>query len=458
MSPEPNPSHHHKKHVVVIGGGLAALCAANDLIQAGHQVTIIEASPDLGGLASTIQISGKSVERFYHFICRADTDLINLVHELGLENKLNWQQTRTAFYYDGNLHPFGTPFDLLHFSPVPWVQRIRFGLHIMYSRYRSQWKLLDQIPAKPWLIVNIGEQAYQVIWHPLLQVKFGDYHDKITAAWVWHRIWRVAKSRRHLWERETFGYLEQGSATLIETLGNRLAANPLAELKCNTRAVKVNFHEGQITSVQTKDQKIACDAVLSTVPLPILDSFLPPMDHPYFNRARKIEYIGVVCMLLSLNQPFTNNFWTNINDPRISFNGIIELTNLNQNLSHSGINLIYIPFYLPVSDERYTSEDESLYAECIPMLKLINPAFGGDWVREWHVFRAIHAQAVCTTNFAALIPAIRSPLKNLFITDSAQFYPEDRTISAAIRQGREAAQNIIDEHPANIHYSNISKE
>jgi hypothetical protein len=50
-----------------------------------------------------------------------------------------------------------------------------------------------------------------VIWHPLLKVKFGDCHDQISAAWIWHRIWRVATSRRSMLEREVFGCLEHSN-------------------------------------------------------------------------------------------------------------------------------------------------------------------------------------------------------------------------------------------------------
>jgi hypothetical protein len=38
---------------------------------------------------------------------------------------------------------------------------------------------------------------------------------------------------------------------------------------------------------------------------------------------RQAKYIGIVCMLLSLTRPFSRNSWTNVNDPRISFNAII---------------------------------------------------------------------------------------------------------------------------------------
>jgi len=214
------------KHVVVIGGGLAGLAASYDLVRGGHRVTLLEAALDFGGLASSFRLEGHPVGRFYHFICLSDSHLLQLIHELGLDHLLHWQNTLTAFYHKRRMYSFGTAPDLLRFSAVPWLQRLRLGLHILHSRYRSQWRWLDQIPAKPWLIENIGEEAYNVIWHPLLRIKFGDYYDRISAAWIWHRIWRVARSRRSLFERETLGSLEHRTATLVDALVAWLRAQP----------------------------------------------------------------------------------------------------------------------------------------------------------------------------------------------------------------------------------------
>jgi protoporphyrinogen oxidase len=430
------------KRVVVIGGGLAGLAAGYDLARAGHRVVLLEAAPDLGGLASSFRLEGHPIERFYHFVCRADHDLLTLVDELGLGRKLHWRHTHTAFYYNGRYYPFGSPLDLLRFSAVPWWQRIRFGLHVAHSRYRSQWRRLDRIPAKPWLIECIGEQAYQVIWHPLLKVKFGDYHDQISAAWIWHRIWRVASSRRSLFEREMFGCLESGTATLVDPLVAWLRARPNVELRTGVRVRPIEVHDGRVKEVHAGDARIACDAVISTVALPILDRLVPDQPGLYFHRVRQVKYIGLVCMLLSLKRPFSRNFWTNINDPRISFNGIIEQSTLNENLQRAGLNVVYVPFYLPTTEPRYDAADQDLFTEYTAMLRLMNPDFSASWVKEYHVFRTPHAQPVFTINFVDLVPNHRTPIRGLYVTDSTQFYPEDRTISQAIRQGRTAAAMI----------------
>ncbi|MEW5869517.1 MAG: NAD(P)/FAD-dependent oxidoreductase [Chloroflexota bacterium] len=440
-----NTHNIQSKHIVVIGAGLAGLAASYDLLRAGLCVTLLEAAPFLGGLASSFQLEGQSIERFYHFICRSDWDLTDFIHELGLDDKLHWRQTHTAFFHNNRLYSFGTPFDLLRFSAVPWLQRMRFGLHIVQSRYRSQWRWLDQIPAKPWLIENIGEQAYNVIWHPLLRIKFGEYHDRISAAWVWHRIWRVARSRRRLWERESFGYLENGSTTLVNHLTHWLESQPSADLHQQVPVQSIEILQDRVTAVNSQAGRFECDAVLSTLSLPAINRLLDVPSIPYFTKASQIQYIGVVCAIMSLKRSFSRNFWMNINDPHISFNGIIEQTNLNRNLQNAGLNLIYIPFYLPTSEPRYGFSDAALFDEYIPMLKQVNPAFDESWIKERFVFRTPYAQAICTTGFAELMPGIRSPLQGLYLTDSTQFYPEDRTISAAIRQGRAAAQAILED-------------
>ena len=436
------------KRVVVIGAGLSGLAASYDLARAGCHVTLLEAAADFGGLASSFKLEGQPIERFYHFICRTDLQLMKLVDELGLSSKLEWHESRTSFYYNGRLRPFGTPVDLLRFGAVPWSQRIRFGLHVMHSRYRSEWRRLDQMPAKAWLIECIGEEAYNVIWHPLLKVKFGDYHDKISAAWIWHRIWRVAASRRHLLERESFGCLENGTATVVDALVDFLRKQPNVELRSGAPVQPLVLRDGAVTEVRVGDERIPCDAVISTAALPALDRLVPGREEDYFKRARQVTYIGVVCMLLSLKREFSRSFWTNINDPRISFNGVVEQTALNKNLKRHGLNVLYVPFYLPTSEPRYHAKDADLFDEYTAMLKLLNPEFSRDWVKEYHVFRTPYAQPIFTTNFVELMPGHRTPIRGLYVTDSTQFYPEDRTISAAIEQGRKAAGMVLEDQRA----------
>jgi protoporphyrinogen oxidase len=429
----------------VIGGGLAGLAAARDLGRLGAEVVVLEAAGELGGLASSISIGGRRIERFYHFVCGGDDDLTGLLGEVGISHQLHWREAKTAFFHEGKLYSFGTPLDLLRFRPVPIQQRLRFGLSIVGSRRRRDWHRLDGVSAKRWLIDRVGQQAYQVIWDPLLRVKFGDYHEQVSAAWIWHRIIRLAASRRHLWEREHLGYLESGTEALVGKLHALLTSMPNVGVRLGTRVEKVLAAGGRVVGLElSTGEVIDCQVVVSTIALAALIGLVQGFDDEYRHRLSRIDYIGVVCGLLKLREPVTDNFWLNINDPRVPFNGIIEYTNLNQHLRAAigDRSIVYVPCYMRTDCRRYRLGDDVLRQEFLDGLALINPRFKANWVEDCLISREPFAQAICTVGFANLVPDHRSPLAGLYLTDSTQYYPEDRTVSAAIRLGRRVAQLI----------------
>ena len=54
-------------------------------------------------------MDGLKIERYYHFICKTDTPLFELLAELGLSDRLKWTDTRMGYYFDGHLYKWGTP-------------------------------------------------------------------------------------------------------------------------------------------------------------------------------------------------------------------------------------------------------------------------------------------------------------------------------------------------------------
>ena len=441
------PSAREGSAVCVIGAGLAGLTAAYDLGRQGRRVVVLEAAPDLGGLAGSVDVAGHQVERFYHFICGGDTDLFAMVDELGLADRLHWRQAATSYLYQGTIYPFGSPLDLLRFSPVPLLQRLRFGLNVVSSRYRRSWRALDRVSARSWLERQIGPDAYRVIWDPLLKVKFGAAHDQVSAAWIWHRINRVATSRRRIWERERLGYLEHGSATIVEALAAQLRAMPAVELRTGVRVEQVLVENTAVTGVKLvgDERSVACRHIVSTVALPTLVRMVPELDPDVRRRLDDIRYLGVVCGLLRLDRPLGPSFWINIHDERTPYNGVIEYSHLNRHLDLGGGSIVYVPFYLDPTHERFGFDDATLLGEYETCLRCVNPAFDRSWIEQVVISRALYAQAICTVGFAASVPDHRSPIRGLYLTDSTQFYPEDRTLSAAIRLGRKVAAMIADD-------------
>ncbi|MEO6682743.1 MAG: FAD-dependent oxidoreductase, partial [Ginsengibacter sp.] len=56
----------------IVGGGIMGMTLALRLAQEGHQVTIYEAGPELGGLVSSWKMGNVEWDKFYHVILLSD--------------------------------------------------------------------------------------------------------------------------------------------------------------------------------------------------------------------------------------------------------------------------------------------------------------------------------------------------------------------------------------------------
>ena len=423
----------------IIGGGPAGLALADDLSRAGCAVTLFEAAPELGGLARSFEFGDIRIERYYHFICSADTGYFRKLGELDLTQALRWRPTKMGFFYRGRLYPFSSAADLLRFSGISLLGRLRYGLLALRCSLTEHWQPLDALTAESWLKARLGDQAYMATWYPLLRVKFDRFHDQISAAWVWHRVHRVARSRRTPLHQERLGYLAGGTDTLVAALESRLRERGV-RLQTGQGVRRILIDGGRAAGVETADgTRWPCDAVVSAVPLPHFVRMAPELPADYRAALAAIDFIGVICVALRLRHPLSENFWLNVNDERVPFNGCIEYTNLNPAMTSDGSSIVYVPFYLSRDHERFTHDDERLVADCVRALGILNPRFRPDWVLHASVSRDPYAQVICTTGFAARVPPHRTPVENLFLIESSQLYPADRTISGTIDLAREVA-------------------
>ena len=87
--------------VGIIGGGVAGLAAAYQLTKDGHFAEVFEQAPFLGGQASTFDVFGGRLERGYHHLFVSDTAMTELIHELGLGERLAWLESSVGFYLGG---------------------------------------------------------------------------------------------------------------------------------------------------------------------------------------------------------------------------------------------------------------------------------------------------------------------------------------------------------------------
>jgi protoporphyrinogen oxidase len=426
----------------IIGGGISGLTVAYYLTRAGWAVEVFESAARLGGLASSFRFGEAIIERYYHFICGGDHALIGLCRDLGIADVIRWQAVRTSHFYDGNLYPFSSAGSLLRFTPLSLPARIRLGIHAVRSRRRQGWLALDEIPAKVWLLKHTGERAYEVIWRPLLEMKFGDWHDQISAAWLWHRFHRVATSRRNLAASQLNGYLAGGTETLIQCLRGRIEDSRESAIHVSepVRAVVAANADGVELSGSTWSRRF--DAVVSAVPIPVLAEILPSDRSDYQKQLRSITFLGVVCAVMRLRRSVTDSFWVNVNDARVPFCGFIEYTRLNPCPRYGGDTIVYVPFYVRTDSELFRQDDSQIRDLALRGLCIVNPDIKPDDLRDWAVHRDAFAQPVCTTGFARRVPSVTTPIPGLYMMDAALLYPADRNLSSLVVLAHELAATI----------------
>jgi hypothetical protein len=62
---------------------------------------------------------------------------------------------------------------------------------------------------------------------------------------------------------------------------------------------------------------------------------------------------------------------------------------------------------------------------------------------RWH-FRAAAAQPIVPLGYSKVIPEYRTPLRNLYLANTTQIYPEDRGTNYSVRLGQIIAR-MVDE-------------
>lgn len=426
-----------QQRIAVLGAGPMGLAVAYQLAMDGHVPVIFEADDRVGGMTASFDFNGLEIERYYHFHCISDSAFLQILEELGLENKMHWVETKMGYWFQNRLQPWGNPFALLKFKGLGALAKLRYGLHAFFSTKRKDWRPLDNIEATGWIRRWVGNEAYDVLWRKLFELKFYDYSDELSAAWIWSRIRRIGRSRYDLF-REKLGYLEGGSSTLLLALKNRIEARG-GEIKLQTPVVKIVQQDGAIKGVETKNGLEEFSKVISTVPLPYVPHLLPAFPDEIIAKFRAVRNIAVVCVIVKLKKSVTENFWLNTNDPEMDIPGVVEYSNLRPLSEH----VVYVPFYMPGEHPKFSDSDEVFIDKVRRYLKKINPALeDGDFL-DIRASRYRYAQPICDPGYLEHLPPVSLPVEGLWVADTSYYYPEDRGISESIGFGRNLAREAV---------------
>ena len=434
----------NRKHVAVIGGGYAGLTAALRLAQQGHRVTLWERSSHFGGQAVAFPVPGNHLEHFYHHLFQSDKEITALIHELGIDDKLLWLPSNVGYFADGKIYPLNGALDVLKLGIIPFHDRVRLGVVTAYLQRVKNWERFEKITAEKWLRRALGERAYKRTLGAQLDAKFGKYQHDVAMVWFWGKIWLRTTSRKSPLDQEKLGYIRGSFNVITDAIveGARAAG---AILNSGTGPSGLNPLPDDRWELKFDDQPpVTVDAVVVTTPSPIMLRLAPMLPDDYKAKLSGLTYEAAAVALLQLDRKLSDIYWLNIADPDMPFTGVIEHTNFMPASDYDGKHYVYLSKYMEPDHPYFSMPEEELIKTYLPYLKRINPDFDESWVTKWWVFRERAAQPIVTMNYRDKLPDHRTPLKNLYLANTSQIYPEDRGTNYSVRLGNTIAGIVND--------------
>jgi protoporphyrinogen oxidase len=342
---------------------------------------------------------------------------------------------------------------------MPFVDRLRLGLSTFYlQKARNKLADYEQITAADWLKKYAGQQAWDKAWGPMFRGKFGKEAENIPLVWLWYKTVLRLNSRKGL-TKEVLGYPRGSFQVLIDALENAIRKQG-GKIYLGTTVQRIVVENGAACGLafatdepsSTARQELGTtahfDRIICTAPsfatLKLVSEFPPE----YVAKMNAAKYMAAVLLILKMNRSMSPIYWMNVADRSIPFVATIEHTNFIQPEVYNGKRVMYVSNYLDPASPYFQMSRDELFNAYVPHLQKINPQFSPDWVEEmWH-FKEAAAQPIVPLNYSKQIPEFRTPLRQLYLANTTQIYPEDRGTNYSVRLGQDIA-DMVDEDSKN---------
>jgi protoporphyrinogen oxidase len=428
--------------IAIIGAGFGGMAAAWDLRRAGHEVTIYEAADYVGGLASGFKEPHWewSVEKFYHHWFASDKEMLKLIDELGLRDRVIFPRPYTVIYHEGKFYPFDSMFSniplyILRFYPL---QLFRIGLVGLYLKLTNNWRGLEKYTADQWMLKYAGETIYNKMWKPLLVSKFSEkYYRVVNMAWLWARL--KARTTR-------LGTFEGGFQKFADLFAERLRGMGV-EIRLGAKVESIRREQESGTLILQSDTGAeSYDQVLVTTSPALMAHLCPELPEHYLKGLLELKSMGAVVMVVALKHQLSEEgfYWFNLpKEAGFPMLALVEHTNFVPADKFGGDRIVYAGDYLVPGHEYFSLSDSELLERFAPTFERINPAFELDWVRKVWVSKTNYAQPVPLVDHSKNIPSIETPVPGVYFASMSQVYPWDRGTNFAVEIGRRAASLMM---------------
>lgn len=423
--------------VVVLGGGLSGVAAAYALARAGWQdVTVLERSAALGGLAGSFKREGRFYPLGYHHILHRDRTLLYFLDRLGVLPDVRWRQIRMLFETAAGLCDLGSLGGFWSF-PMKGVDKLRFARLMLRAFVKADWSDWEGRSAAELVDAWASPEVRSRLFEPLTRLKFDLPCGDVSAAWLGKRL--------HFREGSApLGYIPNANWTTVLCDGlTRLLAEAGVRVRLRATVTELRTRGDRITeAVLTDGERLGGDLFVSTVPPPVYLSLVPRDETPSLASMRYTALISTVC---ATRQTLTPDFyWLNLTSLHHRACGVFVLSSLNPSIGAPGDTCVNFVTHLPSrNSELFRQPDDELIAGYLSDFRDI---FGFELAPFWtNIARIPMYSPIFVRDYRNL--AVRSTTwRNLYFAGNYRTFPSVASTGTALASGLETGQTILQDH------------
>jgi protoporphyrinogen oxidase len=181
-------------HTIVLGGGICGLAAGFRLAGGGDRVTVLEAQHFIGGLATTLRGStGAGYDFGPHAYHARNQRVLDMFKEIAHDG-FPAQPKRVSIKFRGKFYKY--PLEALDIarSMSPVVAARAFADYFLELARRKVWPK-KLVSAEDWVVQAMGRTLYSMFFGPYTQKVWGIPPSQLAASFAQHRIPHISLSK-----------------------------------------------------------------------------------------------------------------------------------------------------------------------------------------------------------------------------------------------------------------------
>ncbi|MDJ0589980.1 MAG: 15-cis-phytoene desaturase [Pleurocapsa sp. MO_226.B13] len=456
--------------VAIAGAGLAGLACAKYLVDAGHQPIVLERRDVLGGLvAAWKDEDGDWYETGLHVFFGAYPNMIQLMTELGIEDRLQWKQHALIFnqpekpgtYSRFNVPDIPAPFNVIisilrNNDMLTWTQKFRFAIGLLPAIVRGQQYVenMDKYDLLAWLEQQgIDERVNSDIFIAASKALTFINPEDVSATIPLTAINRFLKERYGskvaFLDGSPTERLCQPMVDYITKAGGEVRLNaPLKQIILDDNGRVNGFLIRGLNGAE--DELVKADAYVSAMSVDALKLMLPEewKQKTFFQKMSKLEGVEVINLHLWFDRKITEiDHLLFSRSPLLSV--YADMSNTCKEYADPDKSMLELVL-APAKDWIARSDEDIIEATMAELKKLFPQHFDGENQAKLlkskvvKTPRSVYRAVAGTQSYK---PTQKTPINNFYLAGSYTKQEYLGSMEGAVLSGKLAAKAIALDYP-----------